>query len=444
MQLAIILVILAAILALLSGCAVFVGSRKADRESSRFFALTAFFSAFWALSMAAFLSLAPEKSDIAKLVVLGIYIPPLFMDVCLTTYACWSYKYGRTVPVITGLVAAFLAAALLYDPSLLYSDITISTSGNSVSLVSSGWLYISYSIYFAVCALASLIALFMRVKKSRNREQRISLTILMSAIAIAGLIMLYYNVIMPCYDYSFIWAGGLAISIVMILHYYTVLRYRLIVMSASWLRILSYAIIVTSAATVYMVIFYFVFLALFRVNNPSPAIFVLNFIMILFTLLLSPVLNALTVFVRSLVSIQDIDITYVIKQLSRVEFSSTNLKEVPSFLAEQLHFQYVGLLIDGKLYNSHSVQIPVDLLTKISKLPTSSHGIWYSIPESMSSELDKYDIKGIAELCGVKGKSYGQIILGKPMGKISFKNRDLSQIEIVIMLLATIVDSRRH
>ena len=43
-----------------------------------------------------------------------------------------------------------------------------------------------------------------------------------------------------------------------------------------------------------------------------------------------------------------------------------------------------------------------------------------------------------------KGKPFGQLIVGRPLGKASFERRDLVQLEMIINLVATVIDSEKH
>ena len=54
-----------------------------------------------------------------------------------------------------------------------------------------------------------------------------------------------------------------------------------------------------------MIVFYIIFIAMFKGSSPSLEVIILNFIMVLFFLLLMPAMNELTAFVRSLITDQE-------------------------------------------------------------------------------------------------------------------------------------------
>jgi hypothetical protein len=53
------------------------------------------------------------------------------------------------------------------------------------------------------------------------------------------------------------------------------------------------------------------------------------------------------------------------------------------------------------------------------------------------------DVSAIAALRDGSGKTFGQMILGKPNSKTSFSRRDLVEIEAIINLVAVIINSKR-
>ena len=223
--------------------------------------------------------------------------------------------------------------------------------------------------------------------------------------------------------------------------YYAILRYRLMHLASSWLKILSYIILISSASIIYMVIFFIIFTALFKIPNPSASIFILNFIMIVIVLLLMPVLNEVTAFINSLISTGQIDLAYIVKKLNHMA-TNVNLNELADFLADHLHFSYVGFLIDGRLYGSGPLALSSGEIREISKLKRPEKGIWQEFNEPVADAFKRLDINAVAELQNAKGKKFGQIIVGKPQGKMTFERRDLIQLEMIINLVAALIDTK--
>ena len=441
MQLITILLTLTAVLTFMSGISVLAGSKKADKKSSKYFTFSVSLAAIWTIFIAFFMALSPGDENLAPIAILGVYIPAMFMDVCLMVYCGYTYKFVRAFGVLMAMVAAVMAGLIIYDPSILYSSFTLSHEGNSVALNFNGY-YIAYMAFYFINTIVLLSALALRVRKTRNKGLKYGLLTIGAGVAIAGTLMLIFDVVLPLTDYDLIWIGPMALSIVMIVHYYAVLKYRLIQLSGAWLKALSYAIILATAATIYMLLFYIVFTALFKVASPSPAIFVLNFLMVAIVLLLLPAMNELSSFVRSLISSENIDIAYVVKKLNVMSNSKINLNELSGFLADHLHFSYVGILIKGKLYGSEAKQLSTGDLKIISSLPDPKRGIWQQFNKTSLEIISKNDIKAVAILVDEKGKRIGQVILGKPEGKNGLERRELIQLEMLINLTAASIDKK--
>lgn len=444
MKLITILLYAVAVLTLLSGFAVLVGSRKNERVKSLFFMLATVGAAAWASSIAGFLSLEPTQADVAPLAIFGIYASAIVMDVCFTGYIGWQYKIGKVATLAFGMLGAILIGLVATQPSLLYSDFSLTNTGNAVNLVD-GWYYYAYLVYFLAITGCFMALLFHRIVKTRNKSLRTGLIVFLVGNAIAGTASLIFDVLVPFWvRYDLIWIGPLTISATIIAHYYSILRYKILTLSTTWLRILSYVILMSSAAIIYMVIFFIIFTALFKVPNPSPSIFMLNFIMVAVTLLMMPVFNESTAFVRSLVQTDTVDLAYVIKKLNQVASAkSVNLNELADFLATYLHFNYVGLFVKGRLYGSSSLPITVDELKQISLLAHAEKGVWQEFNQPVSEAANRLGIRAIAELNNDKGKAFGQVLVGKPTGKMGFDRKDLAQLEMIINIVAMIAEKKK-
>ena len=74
-------------------------------------------------------------------------------------------------------------------------------------------------------------------------------------------------------------------------------------------------------------------------------------------------------------------------------------------------------------------------------MKTNERSIWQEADDSLKKELDLKGIKAVAQLKNAKGRPFGQILIGKPSGKMTLEKRDLAEIESVINLIASIIDS---
>ncbi len=305
MQLIAILLTTVSILTLLSGFAVFAGSKKSDRARSAWFFVATIFATIWMVTISLFLIAKPDwPSEQMTMLVDLTYLSAIFIDIALLGYIAWRHKIGKAT-TITFLIAGIIFAIFFtLNPSLLYTDIILANTGNSL-VTNIGPFYFTYIAFFCALVPAVLITLFRQILKSRSSRVKSGDLVLLIGFAISGTVSLIFNLILPLWTWNLIWLGPLAISTTIIAFYYTILRYRALKLGSRWLKVLSYIVLIASAAVLYMIVFYIIFLAMFRGSSPSIEVIILNFIMVLFFLLLMPAMNELTAFVRSLIAIDE-------------------------------------------------------------------------------------------------------------------------------------------
>lgn len=444
MSLISILLIATAILCLLTGFISLVGSSKVDRKRGVWFFVTTIGCAIWTAGIGVFSALRPGQEGIAIWPIFAIYLGSLLMGVSVLGYAAWRRTSGKICTVISALIAIFLACAFIYDQSILYTGFTLSNQGNSVQLYW-GWYYISYCLFYVFNNSCFVWQQYLNAKRGRTKKIRKGEYILFFGLLIAGVLSIVFDLLIPPTNYDLIWVGPLSLCVVMISFFYASLRYRMISLSSRWLQIFSYGVIMSVGAVIYMVIFYIIFTALFKIPNPSASILVLNFLMIVIVLLLMPVIQEVSASVRSMIHVGQVDIAYVIKKLNHLATRNVDLRDLAAFLAEHLHFAYIGFLINGRLYGSKSLAISSEELSAITHLKSATGTeIWQQPNKTVQKVFDELDLRAVAELRNAKGKAFGQLVVGKPLGKTSFERRDLIQLEMMINLVATVIDSEKH
>lgn len=445
MQLIIILLIAVSLLTLLSGIAVLSGARKGERAQAFLFFFITFFAIGWAVSIGIFLSL-PEStsSDVAALTTYGIYLPALFMSWGLAIYPIYKYKIGKAVMAVYGIFCILLLVFPLMDPSILYSSITLSEiDGNIVHLQHNIYNY-CYMAYFITTCSIYMIGLWYNARHAKSPQIKKANLMVLIGFTITGVVALIFDVILSFMGkYDTIWAGPLAMCAAWVFHYYAILKYRLLDLSGTWLKNLSHVIIMSLAAIIYLTIFFIIFIALFKIPSPSISVIILNIIMIVVVLLLFPVLNEVSSYVRSLASVTEVDMVYIVKKLEVISREYINYHELADFLAEHLHFQYTGLLIGGKLYGSKNVKLSSADIEKISTLKNTGKGIWLPLNTELKDNLKKGGIEAVAELKDTDGEVVGKILLGRPLGNINFQNRNLSAVETALVLTSAAISSER-
>ena len=442
MQLIAILLITVSVLALLSGLAVLLGSSKGSRTHALTFFITTIGVFGWSLSMAIFLLLGEDAVDFATIPIFGIYLFTLIMDLFVLIYTGWKIKWSWIPVLISTTASVILGGLLIYNPHFLYDSFTLSTSGNSVA-VRLDWYYIAYIALMLFEGLNVILLILSRIKHTTNQSTKRGwkgfLVCLVIGWAAAGVFDLY----LPLFRYDLIWIGPLFIAIDFVIHYYAIIKYRLLDLASSWLKILSHIIVMSLAAVIYLTLFFIIFMALFKVPSPSSAVIILNIVMIVIVLLLFPVLNEMSSYFRSLSSIKDIDLVYFVKKIQQMSKNYINYHELAGFLSDHLHFQYVGLVIDKKLYGSKQSRITAAEVTHISNYRTPVRGVWLALDDATRDELKKCGIEAVAILRDAEGVVVGKIMLGRPIGNISFRNRDIASLETALTLTAAAISSEK-
>lgn len=437
-----ILVIAVAVLTILAALALVFGSSKSERAHSLWFLAAAIGEVIWAVSIAVFLSLGDGEFDFraAPWLVKGIYIGAILMDTSILGYISWRYKFGKFLTSVFLIAGVALAAIFIYDPSILYSEIILGNGTNSIAIDMSRGFYIAYEIYFCLLIPAFCGFLIYRIKHTINKKAKHGYLFFLIGLAVAGLLSGIFDLLMPPFRYDLIWVGPLAIGLIILGFYFSILKFKMVSLNSSWLKVLSTIVIISSAFIVYLLLFHLVFSALFRVNNPSIQVLLLNFIMIAIVMALVPAFMEIKDLTKSLIMTKQIDLAYIVKKLSIVDRRKPNLKEVSGFLSEHMHFSYVAFLAKDKLYVADECKIPTELLSKISKLPAPSHGVWQDAAHLGVESLKEADISRIAMLTSASGEPMGQMIFGRPSSKTALDHKDLVEIAMIVSLMGTIIE----
>ncbi|MBQ3309195.1 hypothetical protein IJG78_00790 [Candidatus Saccharibacteria bacterium] len=445
MQLLIILLVAVSILTLLSGIAVLSGARKGERFQAFLFFFITLFALGWSVSIGTFLSL-PENTttEISTITALCIYLPALFMSWGLAVYPIYKYKAGKVVMIVYAIYCLALFILPLLDHSILYSSITLSeANGNIVHLQHNLYNYM-YMGYFISTCLIYMIGLWYNARHAKSAQIKKANLMVLIGFTITGVIALIFDVILSfAGKYDTIWAGPLAMSFAWVFHYYAILKYRLLDLSGNWLKTLSVVIIMSLAAIIYLTIFFIIFIALFKIPSPSISVIVLNVIMIAIVLLLFPVLNEVNAYVKSLASVTEIDMSYIVKKLETLSKEYINYYELSEFLAEHLHFRYIGLIIGGKLYGSKQAKLSANEISYLDKLKNSNDKMWIKLDGDLEGILKKDGVEMVAVLKDPNGEIVGKILIGRPLGNINFSSRNISSIETAIVLTASAITSER-
>lgn len=437
-----ILVIAVAILTILAALALVFGSSKSEKPHSLWFLSAAIGEVIWSVSIAVFLSLGDGNIDVAVApwLIKGIYIGAILMDTSILGYVSWKYKLGKILTSLFLIVGIGIAAILIYDPSILYSEIVLRDGSASLAIDMSKGFYYIYEVYFCLLIPSFCGFLLYKIKHTSSKKAKKGYLFFLVGLAVAGFLSGIFDLLMPPFRYDLIWVGPLAIGLIILGFYFSILKFKMVSLDSSWLKILSSIVIISSAFIVYLLIFNLVFSALFKVPNPSFQVILLNFIMIAIVLALVPAFSEIRDLTKSLIMTRQIDLPYIVKKLSLENVKKSNLKEISSFLAEHMHFSYIAFLINDKLYVADDCKISAELLTKISKLPAPSHGVWQPLSHLPANDTKESNITKIAVITSASGDMLGQMIFGRPISKPTLTHKDLVEIAMIVSLMGTIIE----
>ncbi len=294
-----VLLVIVGILTFLSGIVVLFGSKKPYRAASVWYFVATTFSTTWLTAIAFFLTAKADNASFAPFLLNTGFVSALLLDVGFLGYTSWEKKSDKAITLFFLAAALIISAVIVFNPGLMYSDVTISNTGNSANLII-GPLYFVYIGYFSLIIPAILYSFFRQYRHARSKKKRIGGIVILCAFGLSNIIILITNLIMPMpfiNDWSMTWLGPLTLAIITLSIYYMILHYKAVTLSYTWLRIFSYIIVIASIAITYIIIFSIVFAALFRGSTPSLEVIILNFIMILIFIALIPAMSG---FMRSI------------------------------------------------------------------------------------------------------------------------------------------------
>ena len=440
------LLVIVAILTAMSGIAVLSGAHKGDRMRAFLFFLTTMAALSWAVG-AGILHSLPVNTDVetARIAVLMMYIGAPIMCWGLMAYACHKYTLGKIGMVLLAVFCSVLIGMILANPNYLYSSIELSEATGNVIHLNQNTFNILYIVYHFVAVGLCMIGFYYTARTAKTVRMKKANYMVLIGFSITGILALIFDFILPYFGiFSTVWIGILTMSIAWIFHYYAILRYHLLDLSSPWLKGFSRIIVMSLAAICYLIIFFVIFAALFRVSSMSWQVLILNALMIVVVILLFPVLNELNSYISSLASADEVDVAYIVKKLTMLVGNKVNLSELSRFLCDHLHFQYVGFIMDGKLSGSKRLKLLPESIEKLSNLRKSDGGIWLEPDATLKELLQNNNVSAVAELRNTKGKVVGQMLLGKPTGHINFEDRDLTAIEMITQVIPVVTSSNKH
>ena len=267
--------------------------------------------------------------------------------------------------------------------------------------------------------------------------------LLITSLGVAALriIMLVLFTIVPLSHFGYIWFAPIMISLMLVLGYYAILKCQVIVLSKKWLKFLSYVVIITTAAASYMLIFYLIINVLFKIHNLSTEVYILNFLMVTILFIIMPIVSEVGGFVHTLIKRDDEYLAYLLKKMNKMT-TEVDADELAEFIAKQLKFEYVGIVIGKKVHGPKSESFTDAEIKTIIALKNPEHGIWQELDSGAKNILYSHKVEAVAAMRDARGRVFGQMLIGTPRGKNDLSQKDLYELNQIVNLVSAMIDSR--
>lgn len=292
------------VLTMTVGLSIFTSNRrKKGRFSALSLAIAYFGAAFWALFVQLFRSSTGE---------MDAHVFHQFFSVIalLTPIGCLLYAfsiYGRKVSsvvicTIAVLITVIIGYFIITDPASFYASIVLADGGNYAVLADTP-LVMAYMSSFGIYLSIAVAMIFVKAYKTKNDERRKGLLCVGGGLMLSAGICLIFNVIMPVLgQYEMFLIGPLALAITMLFTYFATLKYKVFTNDSKMIQYSTYLVVVAMGAIIYTIIFYLVFMLVFRGASPSDEIITLQFVMVVIIILFLPTINHFIEYIKEMIS----------------------------------------------------------------------------------------------------------------------------------------------
>ena len=182
------------------------------------------------------------------------------------------------------LLALFFAQDLTLVAQISARGINhIGFADSPLSLVYGVLLFALITLYMVLLAYAAA--------KSKGAEKKVGWTLFLALVLAASLNTVCYIVLPMMGSYDLSWLGPVALGAAMTIVYLLTIKYHAFSSPQRFLQNLAYVTVVIAAALIYNVLFYLIFILLFRGAAPSMQIIILNLVMVVIFIFCIPIFN---------------------------------------------------------------------------------------------------------------------------------------------------------
>jgi hypothetical protein len=450
-----IILLTAAIVAVILGVAVFV--QGGLNRKSIYFALMVLSAVVWATWLAVFLQEENVNQLVSRAQVFytSTMVLPWAMLMMSMSFLTMKESTHIKVATLSGLPGLLMIIIIYIRPDFLFAEPLRIDGVNSIVLHIVG--YGIYSLIFAAYSLAAVAILIIVLRKmskdlvlARKRIEHMVMAYIVSLPFGA-----FFNLILPWFgNYDLVWVGPLAILTFVVVSYIAIVKYGLFDMRATASKVLSYFVTIICLSLIYVVVFYLIFRFLFKVEEPSVEIFILNLAMSIVIMMLFPLIAHLNHFVRLLfyVNTSDIDISYTFKKLNDMVVRCVPMLKFIMYLGKMLHLEYVGLIApmgktDLYIYGTRKRDIDAAAARNLYEAVGHMPGVKWVGRNSVSDIearrlLEDLNIAVVVRLYSERGDLIGLLLLGNTKGRSEILSSDVDAVRELLGLVEVAVENR--
>lgn len=224
--------------------------QNARDDTVRFFVGTLVGTSLWAFGIAVFLS---TSSSSVAVFAAALYYSAAALIGLATALMGLSVGRERILPwrkvLALSIPPAVITVILFCFPEILFQKVIIEPNvAHTIELAS--FPYIIYGIFFMTYLLIGVTGMLRQMHRVRHQRRAfMRLVYVTSAYSIAGVIGVWFNLILPGFgEYTYIWIGPLGLLAFLPVVYVAIIRYGLFDIRAAVLRAVTYGLVLVALA----------------------------------------------------------------------------------------------------------------------------------------------------------------------------------------------------
>jgi hypothetical protein len=243
----------------------------------------------------------------------------------------------------------------------------------------------------------------------------------------AFILITNYFIPMAFNNHDFSTLGSLAILAYLAIVAYLIVWKGLFSLRFITVRLLSYAIVIAIFAGIYMLLFELIFHLLFKIDDPTGEVFVLNAMMVIIMMMLYPILSELHRFLKRLLyaDIGKVSVKHLVQGLDRLIGRRVSPAKVANLISQTLELGYVGIVLPPRgekwrVYGSGGAKRQTiswveaaNIYNSTLKMREKALKTAEAPNAGLKDTLEKHNISVVVRLYDINEGVIGAILLGK-------------------------------